>query len=69
MINKQKQEIVRAEAKALYAELAAKKDLEGNGAADLDEELERKKRIASAIKGIIKTDDDEKRKLAEKKVD
>lgn len=70
MIEKQKKEIVEAEARALYAELSAKKGTEKkeNGGSNVDEDLEHRKKIAGVIKGIIKTDNQEKERLAEKKV-
>lgn len=67
MIEKQKKQIVEAEAKVLYAELNAKKITKENES-KVDEDLEHKKKVAGAIKDIIKTDNQEKEKLAEKKV-
>jgi hypothetical protein len=51
----------------LYAELNAKKITKENES-KVDEDLEHKKKVAGAIKDIIKTDNQEKEKLAEKKV-
>ena len=67
MVEKQKKEIVEAEAKALYAELCIKKITKENEPM-IDKDLEHKRKVADAIKEAIKSDNQEKEKLAEKKV-
>ena len=67
MVEKQKKQIVEAEAKALYAELNLKKITKENEP-KVNEDLEQKKKVAGVIKSIIRSDNQEKEKLAEKKV-
>ena len=67
MLKDRKRKIVQAEKEALLNELAIAKT-QPEEKIVVDENLEQKKKMANAIKNIIKSDKMEKEKQAEKKV-